>query len=463
MVESLGSGNGSSPTSGFDIPAPDFVAQGKAQGQGLQAAGLFDDGWRKWVLSHVTGPGAILSGISSILDEFISLYVGFVGQLQGADTPGLFTLISTVLSDLLATEVSADAVNAAWKKGGSRAAYKKVGAGLWNALLGELGNPAALTPESGLAAAQGWLGYLLGFTVREGNVALISSIIPEELRFLEGINEYAEAMRSALGFGRMSRQVLHPLIQTLITDPLQWYVNRQYSPKLLGESLATKAYNRGLITADAWTQEMQYAGYSDARAAIIREDGLVSLTANDAFALYKRGHYTFQQLTATLNDTAFDPQRQADWLQARVLAEVDPWQSVLITDWKTQVLGGYISLIQFEGYVGSLGLLPDVANALKQSVGQLLDLPRRKLTLAEVQSAFVEGLIDSTDVSAYLKREGYSDDDQLTLWYQTLLKLGTQEAKMAVAQYKYDKAVAKAEKAGEPIPPKPPILAVGPT
>lgn len=463
MAESIGSGNGSGSLSGFDIQAPNFVEQGTAEAVGAMAAGWIDDLVRKHVLSHSSGGPSLLSSLGSILDDFLTIVVAFFDAAQAQGTPGFFTFLAELLSSVVGIEISADHVNAAWKSGSSHAGFTAVGANYWNGMVTQLGSPTTLTPESGLASAQGFIGYLLGFSIREGNLAFLTSLIPEEFRVTDGIEEYARAMRGSLGLGRMARQALHPLIQTLITDPLQWYVNQKYTPKLLGESLAVRAYNRGLIDQSTLNQELEYVGYNAQRAALLQSEALSVLSSNDAFELLKTGKIDTQGVYTALKANGFNPGDYEDWLAAMTAKEVAPWTAALITDWKTQVSGGYITLAQFESYVNALPLLPDVKAAINQSVGQLYELPRKKLTLAEVQSAFVEGLLDSTDVADWLKNEGYSDADQQTLWFQTLLKLGTQQAKVAVAQYTYDKAVAKAEKAGEPAPPKPAILAVGPT
>lgn len=459
MAEGIGSGNGSFQGSSFDIPAPDFVQQGKAQAEGALATGWWDDLIRKYVLAHGSAGSVLFSILGSFFDDLMAVFVEFIGKAQAGGTPGFFTLLATLLGDLLGVEISADKVAAAWKGGGSTAGFKAVGSAYWNAMLGQLGAPAAITPESGLAAAEGFLGYLLGFSIREGNIAMLASVIPEEWRVMDGIDEYAQAMRGSLGLGRMARQALHPLIQTLITDPLQWYVNRQYTPKLLGEGLAVRAFNRGWIDRATLEQEMAYAGYSEQRIQTLIQDALTQLSLADAWTLYKTGNYTSDQVGAAFRASGMDPNVSGDWLAARIAAEVEPYQVALISDWKTQLAGGYITLAQFQGYIDSLKMLPDAKIALMQSVGQLYELPRRKLTLAELQSAFVEGLVDATEVSAWLQNEGYSDDDAQVLWFQTLLKLGTLEAKKAVAQYAYDKAKAKAAAKGEAEPPPPAILA----
>jgi hypothetical protein len=460
MAEPIITGNGSGNGAGVSIPAPSFTEQAKAQVTGAIEGGFWEDLLHKYFIGHVTGPHAIITGIVSLVDWIAAGAVALFGMFQGRDAPGFYGLISEVLSDLLGVDINTQTIEQAFWRKGELGAYRVIGKDYWDVWMKELGNPSAITPESGLASANGFIGYLLGFSIRQGNLALLDSFLPETLRVLDGIKEYGELMQRSLGFGRMARQALHPLIQTLITDPLQWYVNRQYTPKLLGEGLAVRAFNRGWIDRATLDTEMSYAGYSQTRISTLIKDALTELGPTEAWTLYKTGGYTGNQLAQALQTSGMDPGAIGDYVQAKLAAEVEPYTTALIADWKNQLLGGYISLSQFEGYVNSLKLPIEAKIALNQAVGQLFEYPRRKLTLAEVQSAFVEGLLDATEVSNWLIKEGYSDDDAQVLWFQTLLKLNTDEAKKAVAQYKYDRAKAKAAAKGEPPPPPPAALAV---
>src|SRR5207244_1753262 len=119
---------------------------------------------------------------------------------------------------------------------------RTIGGQIYNALQDELKpGTGELTPASGLAAAEKFLGFLTEFAVRQGNVAFISELIPIEFNFLGGLREYGETLAKNLGLGRLSRRALQPLIQTLIADPLQWQLNTTYRPTLLNETSAIKA------------------------------------------------------------------------------------------------------------------------------------------------------------------------------------------------------------------------------
>jgi hypothetical protein len=462
MAESNGSGNGSGGLSGLDIQAPNFTDQGMAQSLGGMAAGWIDDLVRKNVLSHTSGASAILAALGSGFDDLMAIFVAVVGKIQAGDTPGFFTLLSEVLGDLLGVEMSPDAVTAAWKRGGQKGAFKQVGASLWNTFIDEIGNPATLTPESGLASAQGFMGYLLGFSVREGNIAMLTSLIPEEWRIMDGMEEYAQGMRASLGFGRMARQALHPLIQTLITDPLQWYVNKTYKPKLLGESVAVKAFNMGAVDQNRLNLELAYAGYDPALNEVIQTEHTPHLAIADVAVLTAAQKMDEDSAIYAIRQSGYTEGDAALKLDSERRRSADGAVQQLITDIRNAFMNGYISADNRNALWAALPLPQIQLSLLQLEADTMFALPRRRLSLAEVQSAFVEGLLDSTDVMAFLGLEGYSSDDQLTLWYQTLLKLGTNEAKMAVAKYTYEKAVAKAQAAGQPVPPPPAILAEQP-
>jgi hypothetical protein len=459
MAEPITSGGSNGSGAGFNIPAPNFSEQGMAQTLGGMEAGWIDDLIRKHLLAHGSGGAALLAALASNVDDLLSVYVNFIGAAQAGGTPGFFTLLSTLLGDLIGVDISADAVNAAWKRGGPKTAFKAVGAAYWKALLDQLNPPATLTPEGGLASAEGFLGYLLGFSIREGNIAFINSVIPEEYRVMDGIDEYAEAMRSSLGLGRMARQALHPMIQTLIAEPLQWYVNKTYKPKLLGESVAVKAFNMGAVDQARLDMELSYAGYDPALYPVITTEHTPHLSTADVAVLSTAGKMNEDSAIYAIRQSGYTEGDAALKLDAERRRTADGAVQQIVTDVRNAFINGYIGPETRNALWSALPLPIIQQQMLQLEADTMAGQPRRRLSLAEVQSAFVEGLLDSTDVSTFLKLEGYSDDDQLTLWYQTLLKLGTQQAKMAVAQYTYDKAKAKAEKAGEPIPPPPAILA----
>ncbi len=76
--------------------------------------------------------------------------------------------------------------------------------------------------------------------------------------------------------------------------------------------------------------------------------------------------------------------------------------------------------------------------------GELLSHPRKRLTFAQLTTAFVDGIASVDDVATYLHDEGYRQDDIAILLQIDLFKLKAAVAKTAAAKAKAAAAAAKA-------------------
>src|SRR4029077_6578396 len=105
--------------------------------------------------------------------------------MQGINQPGFFALIAAVLGDLLGVEFPQQAIQDAFQKRGSIAAMQVVGGNIFDTLAGEFTagvTPGAMAPSA--APAKAFLGFLTSFAVRQGNVALMSELLPMEVNIL---------------------------------------------------------------------------------------------------------------------------------------------------------------------------------------------------------------------------------------------------------------------------------------
>jgi len=87
-------------------------------------------------------------------------------------------------------------------------------------------------------------------------------------------------------------------------------------------------------------------------------------------------------------------------------------------------------------------------------------VPSKHLTLAELETAYAEGIIDLTEWRDHLTNLGYSDDDQSILLLLLLTKL--QKAKDKAAATAARNAAKGAKKTGAPPTTPPPPATPGP-
>jgi len=435
--------------------------QAKVEADAQIAMGWWDSLLAKLFAYIIPGIQIVMHVIVSMIDTLLIPLVELNTAMQGNRTPGFYSMVAGVIGDLLGMEVDPSSIQAGFQQRGEVGAMKAIGAKLYDALAGEFSRGDVLTPQQGVAAAQSFLGFLMSFAIREGNMALIWSLIPEDIRYGEGIREYGEMMAKNLGLGRMARRALQPLIQTVIADPLQWALNQQYHPKMLGPDVATRAYNRQLINNADWFQEMSYAGYNPARSVALQSEYLSHIPTSDIEVLRNLGKFTDDDAVRALWNQNYDNGSAQQIMQVWDANAAKPYVDALATTLRTLHVNGDIDRVTFEAAVDRLNIGAAAQAAIKDNVATELLYPRKQLTLAEIQSAYVSGLVDLDQLGAYLQKSGYSSDDATVLTMQTLLKLDTKEAQIRVAQFKYDKAVKAAQAKNEPIPPPPAILATG--
>ena len=236
------SGGGPSQPQTPDIPVADFNQQAQQYTAGQRKAGFWSDAWTKLHAAFADGLSIVITLLAASFDDLMTLWVKFMTAAQSMSNPNFFPLASAMLSDLLGIEISSDQVEQAWRRGGVVSGMGSLGNSFVNQLLGEFATGNQITPESGLKAADAFLGFLITFSIREANMEFITSLIPEEYRFGEDIRDYAVNMARNLGLGRMARQVMMPFLKAVIQDPVTWYYNQQYRPTLLSVPEVFRGY-----------------------------------------------------------------------------------------------------------------------------------------------------------------------------------------------------------------------------
>ena len=115
------------------------------------------------------------------------------------------------------------------------------------------------------------------------------------------------------------------------------------------------------------------------------------------------------------------------------------------------VLIGTIDLPTYSSVLDRFTLSAQEKQDFTGFASELLSHPRKRLTFAQVTTAFVDGIVAVDEVASYLHDEGYREDDIAILLQIDLFKLKAAEAKAAAAAAK---AKAKASKsAGGGTPP----------
>lgn len=382
----------------------------------LEALGRKDAGehntiWSGLWASIYDGLGYLVNEFASSLDEVLA-YVGkFFRIAQGEKNPAFYDLSAAILEDLTGVEVDADALKQSAFGSGRLAAMEQFGGDLYK-LLEEEFKPASGDLEAGdVAPAQRFLGFLMNFAIRQGNIECLTGFLPEEFRVGEGFRAYGELMAKNLGLGRMARRALQPLIQILVADPLMYKLQEQYRPKRIGASPAIKKFFRDASFEQQMRKELAQEGYTDARI----DDLIADLRPLLADRHLVESLFRFGDVTAGVGGAQSPGIR--DRLAQRGYSAGDVEQLIAVSrpildkgEIGTLFANEKIDEPTALDFLAKLGFDSDTAQLVLRA-HSLQHQHARRLGLAELKKAFHNAVIDLLELKAHLSNDGYSDDD----------------------------------------------------
>jgi hypothetical protein len=447
------------PPSDINVPPPDYLVAGK-----LVAEGTKDSGWQeRMAAAIVLGFVRLLTPAVRILADSIDEILSAVAELflagQGEGSRGFARLTAALIGDLLGVEVDGDALWAQFALRGRIAAMQTVGADFSDVITKELIQSGDVSPEQGELAVKAFLGFVLSFAVRQGNIEFLTQLVPEEFRVAEGFRMYGELMAKNLGLGRLTRMVLKPLLTTLAATPFQWRLNQQFHPTQFKEADLVNPFQQTLMGHDTIFKAMDLLGYSPDKIEELiklhsKKRPLADLELLDRYGIVPR-----EQTLNALTELGYPDDIQEIILEGVDLQRADAALRSLVDAAETAAVDGHITVDDFSALLDSLPLGHHEKGFRLQALQYKVKAPHTHLTLAQAQKAFEEGIWDLGQLESYLTARGYSADDVNTLELLTLLAFAKVAEAKKVAKFAYDKKVAAAQKKGGAIPPPPAILA----
>jgi len=441
------------------VPPPNYAQEAADIAKGLKDAGWLAEIFAYYHASRQHGVTVAWSIFLSIVDEVLALLVKLYGLFQGKDNPGFYQLVSNVVEDLIGVEFDIGVAGFGRAGASNVGGNQAIGGKFLEVLTAVIGTSRPLTPQGGLTAAQGFLGFLINFAIRESNIEFLSSLIPEEYRFGEGVVEYGHAVARSLGLGRMARLAFTPLINILIADPLKWYLNSQYRPTLLNEAMLVRSNVRGLTLTPDFATQLSWLGYTDENINALQEDTYQRPPVADLFLLNRYGEIQDNDLTRHVKNLGTDDTTAGLMIEAEKLKQFETAVAEEFAWYKTLARERFIDPFQFRDRSQSLGIDSTTVEQASHFITAQIETPFKRVSLAEIQQAYIAGLVDLSEYEQFLINAGYTAADTQILIMLELNKQVDHAAQVAVAQYKYNKAKAAAAKKGEPIPPPPPLLA----
>lgn len=383
----------------------------KLEALGHKDAGWWENLWSRFWHSLYDGLLYVVTEFADGLDEVLAFMGDFFVAAQGEKTPHFWDLAAVILEDLTGVKVDKEKLQAAAFGSGRLDAMQIFGSDLYNTLAEEF-KPASGNLEAGdVAPAQKFLGFLMNFAIRQGNVEVLTSLLPEDIRVGEGFRAYGELMAKNLGLGRMARRALQPLIQILVADPLMYQLQEQYRPKRLGPAPAIRKYFRTPEFSDQLKKELAQEGYSDERIQDLIDETR-PLVAEETYLKYLFRTGSTEDL---INGSPTSGARQVLFARGYSQDDVDriiQGSKAVLKESEIAALfvNGIIQHDVASSYMAKLGYDNQTAELALQA-HNLTHQHQRRLGLGELKHAFKNNVIDLLELKAHLTTQGFSDDD----------------------------------------------------
>jgi len=406
----------------------------------------------KWYAGAIKSGGAAAL-LSSILKPVVGLVAGILGFLFSVLDPIAVALAQAILNgfqtaaggpmDAIAQIALTEFQDALSGGGGRFSGAGQAGRGIASVFIDRIvasssgGGSGGVAPS--LDPAKTFLGMMTELTVRGWALGLLGEL--ETAGFIKGFEDLIGDISRSMGMGRLARVALQPLIQTIIGGPAVQFINQQYRPTLLNENLAVKQVIRGLKDQAWLSDELGKQGYSDDRIEAILEEN--------------RNHLTPPDLTRLLSDAFIDDAAYTDalknqgWLEGDIpglqraieLTQEETLKRTVAQESLTLLKDGAITLDTFDTQIDTLAFTQNETHIWKFVGSWRASLPRRSLTVGQLESCLAKNLITLGEFRDHLTALGFSTDDATLV---ELLQQTTLTDKAEAAAAKKDIAAQKA-------------------
>ncbi len=327
-------------------------------------------------------------------------------------------------------------------------------AGTFSEVTAPAGAKERITPTQGVRAAARFSGLLINFGTATGIIGTLGGLVPEV--HLNELREIGEEVARNLGLGRLHRMALKPVIQILLAEPYKWFINELARPTQFKLGEVVNSFTGGIMKPEVVWTSLAREGYSDDKIKALLELHRKKLSESDVLTLFEGGHLEESQVVQYYQRLGYTEEDARAKAEADRLKATRPYFEELRAAVVTAYADRHIDRAEMLGMIAGLPLSKEEKDYIILAADYKAKLPFTRLTIAQIEAAFSEGIIDVTEFNAHLASHGYSDDDQSILLLLTLLKLNKAKEKAAVAEARVNaKAAKKAGGSASPLPPEP--------
>lgn len=393
--------------------------------------------------ASVTMVVAIMGAIFRIGADLVALFLETLEESKRQNFDAINNVIAAAMGDLLSIDINASDLPTGDNARGQVARVQKLGGALHDMLYQVFGAGAPGSIGPGEQAARGFTGFGLSYAANAALTAIIPEV--ESLGFFKEFAQIGEEIGAAVGFGRMHRRAMGPLIDNLIVTPLKQELNAKFGRELLPVPQLCTLNNARLLADDEFTRQMAAHGFTGEiqRLLLIAHAKPVPVPLLDlaisAGVLAK--DVAVQQLQAE----GFTPEAAELMLLTSTLQRQDKLRSGLAQDAFAMARDRHMTDTEFSAVLDAAGVAQDEQALWKQRLDLYINHSHKRLSIGEIIYLLERNQLTSDDLHTWAIGSGYSEDDATTLEVWAELKDAEYEAKLKAAADKKKAADAKAK------------------
>jgi hypothetical protein len=397
-----------------------------------------------WLVNTIVQAFLAIVGVTiRSLTRIVTTMLAALSTVLEQDNPELGRMAEKILGMMFGRTLQDAIPGSILDPGDLDAAAPAVGAAILQSIFGvALDNEGGeLQPSTELGDR--FLGVIATFVTRGFVMDLLLEVIPEW--HFDAAHHIEHELISGLGLGRLSRQILRPLVHTLIATPAEWKANLAYRPKLHNEGDALKLHALGEIDDGELDEELGRQGWSNQRIERLRLLHDKPADFGALTTLIDHGVLDDADVEDALRHEGFSETGAREKIAAHKLSRFDPWLVKEADEWLAKYKDGLIDKGTFVSSLRATQLPDDILQLLVNIGGAHRETRRRLLSQGDLFSAWEHQVLTQNEVHDGLVDLGYDEPAATTL---ILTRLAIGQRKEEVDQLKHqqaaDRAAAKA-------------------
>lgn len=385
--------------------------------------------------------------IFAIAPLVATTFLKIFGAAKKENQGGINEVIAEILAEVLSVQIAPEEIPTGGDIHGQLARSVTIGSKFHEALIKLFAPGGNVTPETGEKAAQAFTGYTLNNAVSSSLIGIFAEL--QSLGHFKEFGKVGEDAANNLGLARLHRQALGPLIRNAVAEPYDQLLKKRYRPDRLSDAQYVRAFHRGGISESELNDQLATKGYTDRDIRQIVLELTARLTDTDLARLVRWGVIDFNLAVASLNAAGIPKDTAEKQLRSTLLTRADSTMGQYLNKIENAYIEGFIDEFEFQKLFARLPLGEDERQWELNLVGIQKDIPRKKLTLAQVKDAYLNALVTLDYVDVYLEAEGYSDDDALIIEYLLLIDANEKTEKEQLAKDRKKRAADRAAAAAQ--------------